>query len=226
MKHPLPALVVTTLLAACVSVADAQPRRAPPRRPRTTAPAPPPTPAPTPAPTAPDGPLDTRHVVQRAQGTWLARCVASRGCVAPRALPPCAPTPSGPNLRVARPLTFAEVVDQRLRLAGQQVSVRARLEAGAGCTEVGCGGSQGTRACCNHCQGAVSLTGRADSSMRVIGLGVEGDPAFACRGDDSGVCCGTEVPAGDVVVTGTLRLVPNSGGAYRIESPTLCRATD
>ena len=212
MKTPVLAPMLLAVCAAC-AFADAQPRRTP--RPTPTAP------APTPAPT---GPAALHHVVQRAPGTWLDRCVATRGCAPPRTIPVCPPVASGPDVRVARPLRFAEAIDQRLRLAGQTVSVQGRLQAGAGCTEMACGVDRAeTQSCCNHCQGAVALVGEADASLRRLQLGVEGDADFVCRGDDSGVCCGTEVVGGDVVVTGTLRPVPNSGGAWRIASPTLCR---
>lgn len=153
-------------------------------------------------------------VVQRGQGPWRPRCVANTGCEAPRALPHCPRT-------VAAPLTFAQVVDQRFQLDGQTVAVRGRLSAGGGCTEMACPAG----VCCNHCQGTVALTGTARSSLRQIALGAnERDPAFACRGDDSGMCCGTAVPTGDVVVRGVLRPIAGSGGAWRIEAPTLCQA--
>jgi hypothetical protein len=221
MKTSLPLLALTSLFAGCIAVADAQPRR-PPRRPRTPVAAPvAPAPTPTPAPAPSDGPRDVRYVQQRAQGTWQAQCVATRGCVAPREVPVCPPPP--PNVRMMPPMSFAEVIDQRLRLDGQTVRVRGRLEGGGACTEMGCLNTPAGNFCCNHCGGAMALTGQANSSLRALGLGVENDPAFACTGDDSGLCCGTAMPTGDVVVTGTLRLVPRTGGAYRIESPTLCR---
>jgi hypothetical protein len=34
--------------------------------------------------------------------------------------------------------------------------------------------------------------------------------------------CGTDIPSGDVAVTGVFNPVPQSGGAWRIENPTLC----
>jgi len=216
MKTPLPLLALTSLFAGCIAVADAQPRR-PARRPRTPAAAP----SPAPAPAPPEGPLDVRHVVQRASGTWQARCVAARGCAAPREVPTC--PPPAPNVRMAPPMTFAEVIDQRLRLDGQPVRVRARLDGSGGCTEMACQDTAAGRFCCNHCRGAVMLTGQANSALRHLVLGADEDPAFTCRGDDSGLCCGTAIPAGDVVVSGTLRLIAGGGGRYRIEAPTLCR---
>ena len=72
--------------------------------------------------------------------------------------------------------------------------------------------------CCNRCNGRVDLVeGRSTFS-----LDADDTPAFACRGDDSGLCCGTDVPGGTVVARGTLRPIANSGGRYRIESPSLC----
>lgn len=185
MKTPVLAPMLLAVCAAC-AFADAQPRRTP--RPTPTAL------APTPAPT---GPAALHHVVQRAPGTWLDRCVATRGCAPPRTIPVCPPVASGPDVRVARPLRFAEAIDQRLRLAGQTVSVQGRLQAGAGCTEMACGVDRAeTQSCCNHCQGAVALVGEADASLRRLQLGLEGDADFVCRGDDSGVCCETEVVGG------------------------------
>jgi hypothetical protein len=219
MKTPLALLALTSLFAGCIAVADAQPRR-PARRPRPPV-AQPVAPAPAPVPAPETGPRDLRYVQQRARGAWQPECVATRGCVAPREVPACPAPP--PNVRMAPPLTFAEVIDQRLRLDGQTVRVRGRLQGGGGCTEMGCGDTPTGRFCCNHCRGAVTLTGQANSSLRHLVLGADEDPAFTCRGDDSGLCCGTAIPAGDVVVSGTLRLVPRSGGSYRLEAPTLCR---
>lgn len=193
MKHApiVSGLVVLFTLAT----AYAQPRRSPPPRPQP----------------AVDAGTSTRWVQLRAPGTWQARCVASRGCAAPRAIPRCA---SDLNVR-----PFAEVVDGRFGLRGRTVTVRGRLSAGAACTEMGC--PQGV--CCNSCGGGgVSLTGTAQTSIRTLALGMGEDPAFQCSGDDSGICCGTDIPSGDVAVTGVFNPVPQSGGAWRIENPTLC----
>lgn len=122
-------------------------------------------------------------------------------------------------MRLAAPLTFAQLSDQRASLSGREVAVRARLTAWVAITEMACPQGQ----CCNSGRGAVSLDGASTASLRLVLLGVESDPNFACDGDDSGLCCGTEVPSGEVVVRGTLRPIPNSGGEYRIESPTLCQ---
>jgi hypothetical protein len=203
MKHPVALFAIAALSVACLDVAHAQPRG--PRR----APA-------VDASVSDAGPRDARWVVQRSAGAWLPTCVASAGCVAPRAVPRCvAPQP---NQRVVATQSFAQVIDRRFQLAGQFVAVRGRLSAGAGCTEMGC--TNGV--CCNHCRGAVALTGEARSSLRALSLGAVDEAAFTCAGDDSGLCCGTAVPAGDVVVRGVLRAVTGSGGAWRIESPTLC----
>lgn len=74
-------------------------------------------------------------------------------------------------------------------------------------------------ACCNHCTGSVAMVGTGN---RRLLLGRPNDPRFACVGDDSGLCCGTAIPAGAVLVRGTLAPVPNSGGSYTIENPILC----
>ena len=46
-------------------------------------------------------------------------------------------------------------------------------------------------------RGAVALTGEARSSLRALSLGAVDEAAFTCAGDDSGLCCGTAVPAGE-----------------------------
>lgn len=194
MKNPAALLSLVALTAACVDAAYAQPRTATPA------------PAVTPAPAR-----SQQFVVNRGQGDWRATCVASRGCEAPRAVPHC-------GRMLVAPMSFAQVIDQRFRLDGQTVNVSGRLSAGGGCTEMACPDG----VCCNHCRGDIALTGTASSSLRRLSLGVGEDAAFSCRGDDSGMCCGTAVPTGNVVVSGVLRPIAGSGGAWRIESPTLC----
>jgi hypothetical protein len=206
MKHPM-ALLALVSLAACVRTVEAQPRRPRPARPAHPAPA-----------VTPAVPRSTRWVVQRGRGEWRPVCVASTGCEAPRAVGRCAPP--APDVRMMAPRTFAQVIDQRLSLSGRSVAVRGRLSAAGGCTEMACPDG----ACCNHCRGTIALTGDAASSLRQLSLGLAEDPAFTCRGDDSGLCCGSAVPAGDVIVRGVLRPIEGSGGAWRIESPTLCAA--
>ena len=208
MKQPASLLALALLLGAApgigIRLADAQPRLPPGHAPATPAP---------PAPPAVAGPRDVRWVVNHAGAAWASRCVATVGCEAPRTVPRCAPG--------VRARSLADVADPRLGLAGQRVSVRGRLSAGGGCTEMAC--PQGV--CCNACDAGVVLvaSGPAANPRRSLALAAgDHDAAFACRGDDSGLCCGTEVPAGDVVVTGTLRPVLNSGGEWRIESPALC----
>jgi hypothetical protein len=184
-----------------LATAYAQPRRSPPPRPLPTAPALP----------ATDAGTSTQWVRLRAPGTWQADCVASRGCATPRAIPRCA---SDLNVR-----SFAEVVDGRFGLRGRTVTVRGRLSSNAACTEMAC--PQGV--CCNSCGGgSVSLTGTARTSVHTVALGTGEDPAFQCSGDDSGLCCGIDIPSGDVAVTGVFNPIPRSGGAWRIENPTLC----
>lgn len=197
MKHPLALLSLSALAAACIDVAHAQPVH----------------PRPLPGPPVLSPAARSPHwVVQRGRGDWLATCVAGVGCAAPRAVVRCAPDAA------AAALTFAQVVDQRFRLDGRAVTVRGRLSADAPCSEMACPSG----ACCNHCRGAVALAGTAASSLGQLALGVADDEAFACRGDDSGLCCGTALVAGDVVARGVLRPVAGSNGAWRIESPVLC----
>jgi hypothetical protein len=139
-------------------------------------------------------------------GQGVPSCLAHRGCPAPRALPACA---AG---------VTAEPVERfwarRNALRGRAVAVRGTLTPQAGCTEMAC-----VNTCCNGCHGSLALTGGGQT----LALGVEGEPAFACDGDDSGLCCGTQVPAGAVVVTGTLVGAPRNGGMFRLQNPTLCR---
>jgi len=204
------ALFVLTLAAGCINRAEAQPRRrAPRRRPAVARPVA----RPAPAPAAPV-PGDVRFVVERRAGDWEARCVAVRGCPAPRALTRC--PPPAPNVRLTQRRTLAEVMEQRATLTGQRVSVRGTLRAFLGCSELACP----TGVCCNGCFSALRLAGGADASAPQVEVGADRDPVHGCQGDDSGLCCGTEVPAGEVMVTGTLRAVP--GGALRLESPQLC----
>lgn len=155
---------------------------------------------------------EPRHVVQRGSGAWQPRCVATVGCAAPSAVPAC-PRGGAPYGEEAT-RSLGAAWDQRFDLAGRTVSIRGRLRANAACTEMAC--PQGS--CCNRCHGSMDL---ADAA-RSFALGADDAPAFACSGDDSGLCCGTAVPSGDVIVRGVLRPVPNSGGRWRIESPTLC----
>ncbi len=207
----LAALAALPAASYALRHADAQPRttaprRRPPTRPQVTSP---------PDASAPgDAGLSTAHVVQRdARITGRTRggslCVAQRGCAAPQAVPPVPDGVHGDALD--------QVWSRRLELSGHRVSVQGALVASAGCTEMACvsGG------CCNLCQGALMLRGDGRQSLA---LGAADDPRFACRGDDSGLCCGTEVPGAPVIVVGTLAAIPGSGGNYRIESPVIYRA--
>lgn len=203
MQARTPLLCLLLLgLGACLPEASAQGRR---RRAATPAQG---------TPASPSG-RSPQHVFHRAQGTWAGGCIATDGCAAPAPIARC---PSGTS---ARP--FAEVIDQRLTLAGQRVTVRGQLDASASCTEMACIPRDGVQQCCNHCGASgVFLRGAAQSALDSLALGDGTTPAFACTGDDSGLCCATVVPTGEVVVTGTLRAIPNSGGRYTLEAPTLC----
>jgi hypothetical protein len=219
MNRSLSSLIFTMFVGACINNADAQTRRrSRPQRPTTVVS---PTPAPAPvaavSPAETPGPRDPRNVVAMVRGRWSPRCIASRGCVARPAYPAC-PQP-GPNVRLAQRITVADAFAQRLTLSGQLVSIQGKLGAFPGCTEMAC--SEGT--CCNGCFGAIALTARGTISREMFSLAAsERDPRWSCQGDDSGVCCAAEVPAGEVLVTGTLRAVPNSGGSWRIEEPNVC----
>ena len=144
--------------------------------------------------------------------TLLALVTLCAGCEAPRAVLRC------PRMSVA-PMSVPELMDQRFRLSGQSVTVSGRLSASAACTELMC--HDGT--CCNHCGGTIVFAGTSLSSPHLLALGAnDHDEAVVCRGDDSGLCCGTAVPTGEVIVRGVLRPVAGSGGSWRIETPTLC----
>jgi hypothetical protein len=206
MSRPFVFAFLALTAAGCIDLAEAQPRRRPPRRrPAVTRPT---------TPRAPAAPTDVRYVVEPRAGEWEARCVAARGCPAPRALTRC-PQPA-PNVRLMQRRALTEVVEQRAALTGQRVSVRGTLHAFLGCTELACPRD----ACCNHCFSALRLTG-SDANGAYVQVGLERDAVFGCEGDDSGMCCGTEVPAGEVLVTGVLRAVPG-GGTLRLDSPDVC----
>lgn len=164
----------------------------------------------------PSLPPPLRNVVSRAPGAWRPRCVASVGCPAPRAVPSCAAGVM--DAEQTPPVDVATAWDRRFDLAGQRVSVLGRLRAASGCTEMAC--PEGS--CCNRCSGRLDLAGPPSRAQRSLALGLDADAAFACAGDDSGVCCGTAAPDRDVLVRGVLRAIPASGGRWRIESPTLC----
>lgn len=210
--RPLALAAFATLAVAPLALhrADAQAQRRP-RAPVVRAPA-----ATRDAGAAADVSLSVSHVVNASRGvTGHARggglCVARRGCAAPQAVSSVVPT----GVR-GEPLDG--VWDRRLQLAGQTVQVLGTLHAEGGCTEMACGDDDD---CCNHCQG--NITVRSDA-RRWLMLGAEGEGRFTCSGDDSGLCCGTEVPSVPVIVVGRLAPIPNSGGNYRIENPTIYRA--
>ncbi|MBL8605647.1 MAG: hypothetical protein JNK72_27200 [Myxococcales bacterium] len=141
-------------------------------------------------------------------------CVANRGCTTPQFLPFCQSNTAA--------LTVAEAWDQRLTLRGRAVTVRGQLRAAGGCTEMAC---SDMNECCNHCQGHIDLvgTGEVRGARVSLGLGLDADALYTCRGDDSGFCCGLEVPPGEVRVTGTLQPIENSGGRFRLANPQPCR---
>lgn len=157
--------------------------------------------------------LDVRHVVERRAGDWEARCVANRGCPAPRTLSPC-PQP-GPRARLPAPRTPAEVLAQRERLLGQRLTVQGTLRVSLTCGELACPRD----VCCNTCFSNLAL-GTTESTGPTIVLGAERDPVLGCHGDDSGLCCGTEMPSREVLATGTLRVTAD--GTLRLEGVRLC----
>ncbi|MBI5514642.1 MAG: hypothetical protein HY909_12780 [Deltaproteobacteria bacterium] len=161
---------------------------------------------PRPVPGTPAGPpptLSRAAVVDPGPGTWAPVCIAQRGCVPHPPLPRC---PSA---------VTADLVPLRGAGEGARVMTRGRLRAVAGCTELACPPGR----CCNGCHGGIQL----EAEGRTITLGAPGDPAFACAGDDSGLCCGSPVPAGEVGVRGTWRRARTRGASPYLEGVTLCQ---
>lgn len=145
---------------------------------------------------------DPAAVVQPRPGTWPTDCVARVGCVARPALPRCSA------------VVTADVVPLALAGEGARVMVSGRLRVQAGCTEMECA----PNLCCNRCTATVQI----ETEGRTLSLGAPNDPAFACAGDDSGLCCGTSVPRGVVRAVGVLRHARVRGGTHTIEGASLC----
>jgi hypothetical protein len=204
------------VLGAWIQTANAQTRHRNRPSPARLTPVTTPTPSPAPA-TQVEGPHDVRYALNVTQGTWGARCVATRGCTTPRSYPRC--QRPAPNVRVATRYMFTDAFARRLSLADQQVSVRGRLLGTGAMTVMAC--AQGV--CCNSYGGSIVLTGVGANSRDSIALAASrDDAAWACVGDDSGLCCVAAVPATEVLVSGTLRLTPNSDNSWRIENPNVC----
>lgn len=157
---------------------------------------------------------DPRYVVERASGEWQARCVASVGCPRPAEIPRCG--------QGSAPTGLDDVWGQRFDRRGQRVRVRGNLRAFKACTELAC---NPRTACCNHCTGTVSFEGAVSNGLAQtnrLTLDLPASQAFNCLGDDSGVCCTTQVPAGAVIAEGTLQPVEGSGGAWRVAGAQIC----
>lgn len=212
------AVLVALLAFGAVAPLAAQPRPSRgnattrTRRPRTPPRAAPVTPTPPVRPPAPVAPLPAGPYVVSIQNGEIGQqrdpsCVARRGCAAPRVPPPCAAGVSSIDVTTA----WA----RRNELRGRSVSVQGMMIPLAACTELAC-----VDTCCNGCFGSLALTmGASEHPLR---LGLPDDPALTCRGDDSAVCCGTEVSGDNVIATGTLAPAPDTGGEWRIENVTLC----
>ncbi|MFO0559101.1 MAG: hypothetical protein U0269_13890 [Polyangiales bacterium] len=142
---------------------------------------------------------------------WEARCKANQSCPAIPAIAQCA---AGAQARA-----FDAAYNDRHALVGQRVSVRGHVVASAGCTEMACP----ERSCCNGCFGTVVLVasntrGAGMRSFSFVG-GEPSDGPFACRGDDSAVCCGMAADGRELVATGTIEL---RNGRYILSNPEFC----
>lgn len=102
-------------------------------------------------------------------------------------------------------ISLEDALNKRNQLVDQQVVIRDRLTVGpVSCTEMACANQ-----CCNKCGASVLLslpkgtTGYHSLSFGEPFVGIE--DGWSCKGDESGVCCGTALPQGEVIVKGTLK---------------------
>jgi hypothetical protein len=173
--------------------------------------------APTPAPP----PLVVRDAAVTAPPADAATgCLRDEGgCKQPPS--PIAACAAGTNA-----ITVAQLVKDRARYQGKQVTVRGPLNrTGFMCTELGCPG----RECCNTCIGQLVL-GPPDPNLKTAfllrgGTGSLGDrDPLDCLGDESMVCCPYATNDQDVIVTATLTAPVSSPRepAYLLVNATLC----
>jgi hypothetical protein len=64
--------------------------------------------------------------------------------------------------------------------------------------------------------------GPAEAGGHRLELDLPPAGALECVGDDSGECCTTEIPTGEIVAEGTLQPVEDSGGMWRLAGTQVC----
>lgn len=154
------------------------------------------------------GVREPRFVHNRGARRWEARCVASVGCARPAELPRC---------NANAPATaLAEIWAQRFARQGQRVRARGSLYITGRCTRLRC---IPRTVCCNTCRRGVIFY---EPGGHRLELDLPPAGALQCVGDDSGVCCTTEIPSGEVVAEGTLQPVEDSGGMWRLAGTQVC----
>jgi len=70
--------------------------------------------------------------------------------------------------------------------------------------------------CCNQCGSSLTFLGMSNLEM----LNEDNRSLWSCSGDECGLCCGYAIPAGNVVVTGTLS--KPTRGLYVIQDAQAC----
>ena len=155
---------------------------------------------------ADEGVREPRFVRNRIPGRWQASCVASVGCARPADLPRC--NAGAPALD--------DLWAQRFARQGQRVRARGILHSTRRCTRLRCGARTD---CCNTCRDGVTFYGASGHRLE---LDLPPTGAFQCVGDNSGECCTTEIPSGEIVAEGTLQPVEDSGGLWRLAGTQVC----
>lgn len=172
--------------------------------------------SPSPVPTEPSAPtveldagrstgepvLDTSAWARAADSTFKAEVfkpsAASEACLVEVGCPRATPIPACPSAPPAE--TLERALAAPIPESGRRVVLRARLEDPSAITQAGCGWG-----CCNERNGGLVLT---QSQIRLRLADRRIPSAFRCGGDDSITCCGFEVPEGEVIAAGRLRVEP------------------
>jgi hypothetical protein len=166
---------------------------------------------PAPDAAAPSAPVSSVLGQTVTPSAWQPQCQANRQCAAVPVIARCSDASATRD--------FSEAYRDRHALVGQRVSIRGRLSAVGGCTEMGClDGS-----CCNRCDGAVVLVAdqgvsRGSSVIYFSDPDARGGP-FSCTGDDSAMCCAFAADGREVAATGTLTV---EQGRYVLARAELC----
>jgi hypothetical protein len=151
---------------------------------------------------------EPRFVHNRVPGRWQANCVASVGCARPAELPRC---------NAGAPATaLDDLWAQRFARQGQRVRARGSLHITGRRTRKRC---IPRTVCCNTSREGVTFFGAGGHRLE---LDLPPAGALECVGDDSGECCTTEIPTGEIVAEGTLQPVEDSGGMWRLAGTQVC----